>query len=123
MESCSRAAGSGTRLDRAALKGTSWAAGSCSHVTTVSMVEVRNAIAFILFPKHCAFSCATPESLSFYFRVWVLSDDADDWDLDVMPKPSEVQNDLYASNEDEEDEGEDFEGRKVTVRCCPILRF
>uniref|UniRef100_G3N650 B30.2/SPRY domain-containing protein n=1 Tax=Gasterosteus aculeatus aculeatus TaxID=481459 RepID=G3N650_GASAC len=42
-------------------------------------------------------------------------DDADDWDLDVMPKPSEVQNDLYASNEDEEDEGEDFEGRKVTV--------
>ncbi|KAG8007897.1 SPRY domain-containing protein 3, partial [Nibea albiflora] len=42
-------------------------------------------------------------------------DDVDDWDLEVFPKPSEVQNDLYASNEDEEDEGEDLEGRKVMV--------
>lgn len=47
----------------------------------------------------------------------VLSDDADDWDFDMLPKPSEVQNDLYASNEDEEDEGEDMEGTKVTVSC------
>ncbi|TKS71519.1 SPRY domain-containing protein 3 [Collichthys lucidus] len=42
-------------------------------------------------------------------------DDVDDWDLEVFPKPSEVQNELYASNEDEEDEGEDLEGRKVMV--------
>ncbi|XP_059185895.1 SPRY domain-containing protein 3-like [Centropristis striata] len=42
-------------------------------------------------------------------------DDVDDWDFDVIPKPSEVQNDLYANNEDEEDEGEDMDGRKVTV--------
>lgn len=36
----------------------------------------------------------------------------------MFPKPSEVQNDLYANNEDEEDEGEDVEGKKVAVRCC-----
>ncbi|KAL3058432.1 hypothetical protein OYC64_010575 [Pagothenia borchgrevinki] len=44
-------------------------------------------------------------------------DDVDDWDFDVIPKPSEVQNDLYANNEEEEEEeeGEDLEGRKVTV--------
>ncbi|GLD64338.1 SPRY domain-containing protein 3-like protein [Lates japonicus] len=43
-------------------------------------------------------------------------DDVDDWDLDVFPKPSEVQNDLYANNEDEEEDGgEDLEGRKVMV--------
>lgn len=71
---------------------------------------------FMLFPKHCASSCTTSNRLSFFF--WVLSDDVDDWDLEVFSKPSEVQNDLYASNEDEEDEGEDLEGRKVTVRCC-----
>lgn len=46
---------------------------------------------------------------------WVLSDEVDDWDFDVPPKASEVQNDLYASNDDEEDEREDMEGRKVTV--------
>lgn len=51
--------------------------------------------------------------------VCVLSDDIDDWDFEVFPKPNEVQNDLYASNDDdEEDEGEDLEGKKVTVRCC-----
>lgn len=56
------------------------------------------------------------------FPCWVLSDDGDDWELDVVPKPSEVQNDLYANNDDddeeEEEEGEDFEGRKVMVRYC-----
>lgn len=55
------------------------------------------------------------------FYIWVLSDDIDDWDFEVFHKPSEVQNDLYASNEDEEDEGEDVEGRKVMVRCCQNL--
>ncbi len=39
----------------------------------------------------------------------------------MFPTPSEVQNDSYASNEDEEDEGEDLEGRKVTVRCSHNL--
>lgn len=37
----------------------------------------------------------------------------------MVPKPSEVQNDLYANNDDEEEEeeeGEDLEGRKVMVR-------
>ncbi|TNN81313.1 SPRY domain-containing protein 3 [Liparis tanakae] len=43
------------------------------------------------------------------------AEDGDDWDLDVIPKPSEVQNDLYANNEDEDDEEDDLEGRKVTV--------
>lgn len=44
------------------------------------------------------------------------TEDEDEWDLEVFSKPSEVQNDLYAGNEDDEDEGEDVqEGRKVTV--------
>lgn len=118
MESCSRAVGLGTRLARAALKGTLWAAGSCFHVTTALMVEVN---ILILSPEHCASSCIISDRLSFYFCVCACSDDVDDWDLDVIPKPSEVQNELYASNEDEEDEGEDLEGKKVTVRCCQNL--
>lgn len=62
--------------------------------------------------------------LSFVFFVWVLSDDVDEWDLEEFPKPSEVQNELYANNdEEEEDEGEDLEGRKVTVRCCQNLEL
>lgn len=39
----------------------------------------------------------------------------------MVPKPCEVQNDLYANNEEDEEEeevGEDLEGRKVMVRCC-----
>lgn len=54
----------------------------------------------------------------FFSFFFYLLDDIDDWDLEVFPKPSEVQNDLYANNEDEEDEGEDVEGKKVAVRCC-----
>lgn len=53
------------------------------------------------------------------FPLWVFSsasDDTDDWDFEVFSKPSEVQNDLYANNEDEEGEGEDADGKKVTVR-------
>ncbi|XP_015226162.1 PREDICTED: SPRY domain-containing protein 3-like [Cyprinodon variegatus] len=43
-------------------------------------------------------------------------DDGDDWDLDVASRPSEVQNNLYANNdEEEEEEGEDVDGRKVMV--------
>uniref|UniRef100_A0AAQ6AJA3 B30.2/SPRY domain-containing protein n=2 Tax=Amphiprion ocellaris TaxID=80972 RepID=A0AAQ6AJA3_AMPOC len=44
-------------------------------------------------------------------------DDADDWDVDMVPKPSAVQNDLYANNEDEEEEeeGEEVDGSKVMV--------
>ncbi|XP_061543261.1 SPRY domain-containing protein 3 [Phycodurus eques] len=47
-------------------------------------------------------------------------DDVDDWDLEAFPRPSEVQNDLYAGNdegeeEEEDGEGEDLEGTKVTV--------
>lgn len=57
-----------------------------------------------------------------YFLYGFLLDDVDDWDLEECPKPSEVQNELYANNEDEEeDEGEDLEGRKVTVRCSKDL--
>uniref|UniRef100_A0A3Q3XNA2 B30.2/SPRY domain-containing protein n=1 Tax=Mola mola TaxID=94237 RepID=A0A3Q3XNA2_MOLML len=48
-------------------------------------------------------------------RDFCLDEDIDDWDLEVFPKPSEVQNDLYVGNEDEDDEGEDLEGRKVMV--------
>lgn len=40
----------------------------------------------------------------------------DEWDMEVFCKPSEVQNDLYANNEEEDDEGEEAEeGRKVMV--------
>ncbi|XP_049590155.1 SPRY domain-containing protein 3 isoform X1 [Syngnathus scovelli] len=42
-------------------------------------------------------------------------DDADDWDLEILPQPCQVQNDLYASNDDDDEEGEDMEGTKVTV--------
>lgn len=110
MGSCSRAVESGTRSDRAALKATLWDVGSCFLVTTASMVAVN--IVFSNCRMHCASLCTSSNSKSF------LSDDVDDWDLEVLPKPSEVQNDLYASNEDEEDEGEDMEGTKVTVSCC-----
>lgn len=87
----------------------------------------------IMFPRdysldgggeHCVLKtkgCIAPHHVHpncLSISSWVLSDDVDDWDLDVLPKPSEVQNDLYASNEDEEDEGEDMEGTKVTVSCC-----
>lgn len=57
--------------------------------------------------------------------VWVFffpdSDETDDWDFEVFSKPSEVQNDLYASNEDEEEEVEDVDGKKVMVRSLPSL--
>lgn len=40
-----------------------------------------------------------------------------------MSPPAEVQNDLYANNEDEgEGEGEDLEGRKATVRSGSIAK-
>lgn len=55
----------------------------------------------IMFPRD--FSCDSEE-------------DEDEWDMEVFAKPSEVQNDLYANNFEEEDEGEEAEeGRKVTV--------
>lgn len=112
--------GSGIRLDHAALKGTLWAVGSCFHATTALMAEVNifysvsKALCLIIYNVR----------LSFFPSLCLnLTDDLDDWDLEVFPKPSEVQNDLYAGNEDEEDEGEDLEGRKVTVRCCQNLRI
>ncbi|XP_061688829.1 SPRY domain-containing protein 3 [Syngnathoides biaculeatus] len=47
-------------------------------------------------------------------------DDADDWEPDAFPRPSEVQNDLYMGNDDDDDDDdeeveEDLEGTKVTV--------
>ncbi|CAG11749.1 unnamed protein product, partial [Tetraodon nigroviridis] len=48
-------------------------------------------------------------------RDFSTDDDTDDWDFEVFSKPSEVQNDLYASNEDEDGEGEDVDGKKVMV--------
>lgn len=41
-------------------------------------------------------------------------DDAEDWDVDAAPQRSEVHNNMYANN-DEEDEWEDVAGRKVMV--------
>lgn len=38
--SCSTVAASASRLDRAASKGTSWAAGSCFHVTSARTAQV-----------------------------------------------------------------------------------
>lgn len=59
----------------------------------------------------------TDQSLTFFLGVFFpASDDADDWDFEVFPKPSEVQNELYAGFEDEEGEGEDVDGKKVMVR-------
>lgn len=43
------------------------------------------------------------------------SDDAEDWDVDAAPQRSEVHNNMYANN-DEEDDWEDVVGRKVMVR-------
>lgn len=56
----------------------------------------------IMFPRD--FTCDSEE-------------DEDEWDMEVFAKPSEVQNDLYANNDEEEDEGgEEAEaGRKVMV--------
>nr|XP_020448829.1 SPRY domain-containing protein 3-like [Monopterus albus] len=42
-------------------------------------------------------------------------EDGNDWDFDECLKPNKVENDSYANNEDEEDRGEDLDGRKVTV--------
>ncbi|XP_053725155.1 SPRY domain-containing protein 3 isoform X1 [Synchiropus splendidus] len=44
-------------------------------------------------------------------------DDPEDVDLDMGPKPRQVQNELYANyqDEDEEDEGEEIDTTKVTV--------
>lgn len=62
-------------------------------------------------------------SLNFLFPVFFsVSEDTDDWDFEVFSKPSEVQNDLYASHEEEESEGEDSEGKKVMVRWSQNLR-
>lgn len=102
-ESCSTAAGSGTRSDRAASKETSWAAASCSPATSPPTVS---------FPRSRFQGPAQRPGVNVPF----VSDDADDWDLEVFSKPSDVQNDLYAGNEDEEGEGEDLEGKKVMVR-------
>ncbi|XP_068598427.1 SPRY domain-containing protein 3-like isoform X2 [Brachionichthys hirsutus] len=54
----------------------------------------------ILFPRDYSLDCG---------------DDADDWDVEVFHKPSEVQNDLYAGKDDDEQEAEDVGGRKVMV--------
>uniref|UniRef100_A0A672G2Z7 B30.2/SPRY domain-containing protein n=1 Tax=Salarias fasciatus TaxID=181472 RepID=A0A672G2Z7_SALFA len=48
-------------------------------------------------------------------RDFNIDDDGDDWDLDVVSKLDQVQNDLYADNDDGNEEGEDLEGRKVMV--------
>lgn len=106
------AAGWATRLDRAASRGTLWAVGSCFHATSALMVEVN-----VFCDVFNAPLSHHIHSLIVCFCVRPLSEDIDDWDLEVFPKPSEVQNDLYVGNEDEDDEGEDLEGRKVMVRC------
>lgn len=100
-------------MDRAALRGTLWAVGSCFHGTTASTVQVN-----VFYTVSKALWLIMYNLLSSFNLFLCLSDDVDDWDFDVIPKPSAVQNDLYANNEDEEDEGEEVEGRKVTVRCC-----
>lgn len=54
-----------------------------------------------------------PLTVQFSF----VTDDMDDWGYEVVSKPSEVQNDMYAQDEEDDDDiGEDFEGRKVMVR-------
>lgn len=65
---------------------------------------------------HSITSCTISDVLFLLLCIWVPSDDADDWDFDMCPKPSEVQNDMYVRDEDEEDEVEDLDGKKVTVR-------
>lgn len=99
----------GIRSDRAALKETSWAAALCSHATSAPVVtDFFHPVFTLLFTDQSLTFC-----LWFFFSVL---DDTDDWDFEVFSKPSEVQNDLYAGNEDEEGEGEDVDGKKVMVR-------
>lgn len=67
--------------------------------------------------SHPAFTVLfTDQSLTCCVGFFSDSDDTDDWDFEVFSKPSEVQNELYASNEDEEEEVEDVDGKKVMVR-------
>nr|XP_029535301.1 SPRY domain-containing protein 3-like isoform X2 [Oncorhynchus nerka] len=42
-------------------------------------------------------------------------DERDDGDPELRPKQQRVQNDLYMNDEDEEEDGEELEGRKVVV--------
>lgn len=44
-------------------------------------------------------------------------EDEDEWDMEVFAKPSEVRNDLYANNDEDEEDGpeEAEDGRKVMV--------
>ncbi|XP_029535291.2 SPRY domain-containing protein 3-like isoform X1 [Oncorhynchus nerka] len=42
-------------------------------------------------------------------------DERDDGDPELRPKQQHVQNDLYMNDEDEEEDGEELEGRKVVV--------
>lgn len=65
---------------------------------------------------HSITSCTISDVLFLLLCIWVFSDDADDWDFDMCPKPSEVQNEMYVRDEDEEDEAEDLDGTKVMVR-------
>lgn len=66
-------------------------------------------------------SCCSP-GFNFLSALFFSSDETDDWGFEVFTKPSEVQNDLYAGQEEEESEGEDLEGKKVVVRWSQSLR-
>lgn len=95
--------------------------GLWDHVSTWFLPGWWRWTSCILSSEHCRLSpCTVCDDPSPFFCVWVCSDDTDDWDFEVFSKPSEVQNDLYANNEDEED-GEDLDGRKVMVRWCQSL--
>lgn len=112
-------AASASRLDRAASKGTSWAAGSCSHATSARTAQVSVASCHV---NVAPCDTANYPPMFFFFVCLILSDEADDWDFDASPKPNEVQNDMYVRDEEEEEdeeaeeEADDSDARKVVVR-------
>lgn len=114
--SCSTEVAWASHLDLAASKGTLWAVGSCFHVTFARTAQVS----VVSCRMKCTLWCRVQPAHVLLFSRVSLSDETEDWDFDMSPKPNEVQNDMYVRDEEEGDgeegEAEDLDGRKVVVR-------
>lgn len=67
--SCSMVAASASRLDRAALKGTSWAAGSCSRATSARTAQVSVVSCRVVSRRVCVApsgAANNPPTFSFF---------------------------------------------------------
>lgn len=69
--SCSMVAASASRLDRAALKGTSWAAGSCSRATSARTAQVSVASCHVACVWHPVVPRTARPRSPFFSRVSV----------------------------------------------------